>query len=96
MNKNNLKGLVITIGIVLVVVCLIGLFFWLLPYILLGGVLIAVVVMVIRTIKNIKLSKNKDTNNYNDNVSYSDDFYSVEDINTDEAIDVEYQEVDKK
>ena len=94
MNKSNLKGLIITIGIMIVVFSLIGLFFWLLPYILLGVLIIAVVVIVIRTFKRISLSKKKDK--YTENASYDDEYYNVDDININEAIDVEYQEVDKK
>lgn len=96
MNKNNLKGLVITIGTILAVFCILGLFFWLLPYILLGGVIIAIVVLVIRTIKNIKNNSNySECNNYGDNLP-EDEFYSEDDVNSNEVIDVDFKEIDPK
>ena len=96
MNKNNLKGLVITIGTILAVFCILGLFFWLLPYILLGGVIIAIVVLVIRTIKNIKSNSNySDYNNNGDDLP-EDEFYSEDDVNSNEVIDVDFKEIDPK
>lgn len=94
MDKNIFKNLIITIGIGIIIIACTALFIQLLPFLIIGGIVIWLVVVIIRKIKKFNIANSRDE--YKDDTSNPDEYTESESFDTSEAIDVDYKEIDKK
>ena len=93
MNKSTLKTLLYFILGFMIFSAILSFFFRILPFLLLGGGAIYLAVKVYGFFK--KDSVRKGSNSYESSSYSSEEVYQDDYVDTSEAIDVDYEEVDK-
>lgn len=89
MNNNTLKTIGITSIIIVILMFILKLFIKALPYVIIVGVVLWIVLNIIGFINNRKSKKNKNSSDYTNDI---DSEYSDDDP---EVIDVDYKDVDE-
>lgn len=89
MNNNTLKTIGITSIIIVILMFILKLFIKALPYVIIVGVVLWIVLNIIGFINNRKAKKNRNSNNYTSDI---DNEYSDE---APEVIDVDYKDIDE-
>lgn len=89
MNKNSFKNILIVVVVAAIFFVVINLFIALLPWLIIGGLLIWIIKSITKKVKKSKY-ENKETFN-----EEAEQYYDSDNIDITEAIDVDYKEIDK-
>lgn len=91
MNKSNLKKVLIIIALIAICIAITWVFVSILPWLLVGGIIIWLIAKIVKKVKRYKYQYEDDK----DCSKGAEQYYSEDNIDVSEAIDVEYKEIDK-